>query len=298
MHTYLFGVRLHAGHHLLRAPGGWRNKRAGGSALGAEPQGRSSHAPRARAPPPRRVEAGGSSAATGSREAGGAGQTAPRTGLGGARRHSVCRVGRGVSLTHDVIRRVREAVPARLRAHLREAPGRDLARQGTSGAGDARQHHGLQKRQGGQVLSAESISVCTQFEKNYLLARSRPRSRDHMCTKESVAIIVDDDAAGARAEALRGGAPAILRAHMSFHSNGCGCCGGSSCYCARRELLPSERRRFHIKEQMNIAPGRGRTLPSKVKSSAKQPFTGDRDLLCVLGDWLAVWMRHTPLPLP
>jgi hypothetical protein len=34
-------------------------------------------ATRARAPPPRRVEAGGSSAATGSREAGGAGQTAP-----------------------------------------------------------------------------------------------------------------------------------------------------------------------------------------------------------------------------
>ena len=250
-------------------------------------------ATRARAPPPRRVEAGGSSAATGSREAGGAGQTAPRTGLGGARRHSVCRVGRGVSLTHDVIRRVREAVPARLRAHLREAPGRDLARQGTSGAGDARQHHGLQKRQGGQVLSAESISVCTQFEKNYLLARSRPRSRDHMCTKESVAIIVDDDAAGARAEALRGGAPAILRAHMSFHSNGCGCCGGSSCYCARRELLPSERRRFHIKEQMNIAPGRGRTLPSKVKSLKPKLHT-----CCVLGDWLAVWMRHTPLPLP
>jgi hypothetical protein len=54
-----------------------------------------------------------------------------------------------------------------------------------------------------------------------------------------------------------------------------------------------------------MAPGRGRTLPSKVKSSAKQPFTGDRDLLCVLGDWMAVaehwmavWMRHTPLPLP
>jgi hypothetical protein len=114
-----------------------------------------------------------------------------------------------------------------------------------------------------------------------------------MCTKESVAIIVDDDAAGARAEALRGGAPAILRARMSFHSNGCGCCGGSSCYCVRRELLPSERRRFHIKEQMNIAPGRGRTLPSKVKSLKPKLHT-----CCAFGDWLAVWMRHTPLPLP